>query len=82
MFGSFAKATATNESDIDLAIVSSDFGKSPLTEKMDLYEWRHYADLKADIQPFPFTPIEFNSDHFFVEQIRKNGIYITDRVIQ
>ena len=81
LFGSHAKAAATNDSDIDLAIVSSEFGKSPLNEKMDLYEWRHYAQLDAEIQPFPFSPIEFDGDHFFIEEIRRTGIDITDQVI-
>lgn len=81
LFGSYAKSTASGESDIDLAIVSSDFGKSPLTEKMDLYEWRYQAQLATDIQPFPFSLVEYDGDHFFVEEIRKTGIDITDQVI-
>lgn len=81
LFGSYAKGTATEESDIDFAVVSPDFGKSLLHEKMDLFGWRHYSNLTADLQPFPFSPEQFEADHFFVEEIRKTGIDITDQVL-
>lgn len=81
LFGSYAQGTATADSDIDLAVVSPDFGKSLLREKMDLFGWRHHSSLTADLQPFPFSPEQFAADHFFVEEIRKTGIDITDQVL-
>ena len=54
LFGSYARGSASPESDIDIAI---------------------------DLQPFPFSPEQFEGDHFFVEEIRRNEIDITDQVI-
>ena len=82
LFGSVAKGTATKDSDIDLAIISSEFGKAPLKEKMQLYEWRYDADIQDDLQPFPFGTVEFrNSDDFFIKEIKNTGIDITEDVL-
>lgn len=82
LFGSVAKGTATKDSDIDLAIISSRFGKAPLKEKMQLYEWRYDADIQHDLQPFPFGSEEFrNNDDFFIEEIKNTGIDITEDVL-
>ncbi len=81
LFGSYAKGTATNDSDIDVAVISPNFGKAPLFDKIDLNEWKYDANLSADLQPFPFSPEQFKADNFFVEEIRKTGIDITDQVL-
>jgi predicted nucleotidyltransferase len=65
LFGSHARGSASPESDIDIAIVSPDLGKSVLHEKMNLNRWRRKAAVTIDLQPFPFSPEQFEGDHFF-----------------
>jgi len=79
LFGSYAKGNASKESDIDLAIISPQFGKAPLLEKMELYESKFDADIKSDIQPVPIGSEEFvNEDNFFILEIKNTGIDISD----
>lgn len=66
LFGSYAKGQATDESDIDVAVISSQLGKAPLLEKMKLFEWRSDADVVADIQPVPIGLDDYEtSTNFF-----------------
>lgn len=82
LFGSYAKGTAGPESDIDVAIVSANLGKAHLKEKLNLYGLRYYAQTTDDLQPFPFGTEEFeNSDHFFIQEIKKTGVDITQDVL-
>lgn len=79
LFGSYAKGTQNEESDIDLAVVSSQFGYSPLIEKIKLYEFRYDADIQADIKPLPVGLNEYEGDeNFFLNIIKKEGIDITN----
>lgn len=81
LFGSYAKGYATSESDIDVAIVSSELGKAPLLEKMNLFEWRYDADVMLDIQPVPIGLQEYESNsNFFIREIKNTGIDITKDV--
>ncbi|QQK76476.1 nucleotidyltransferase domain-containing protein [Salicibibacter cibarius] len=78
LFGSYAHGTATADSDVDIAIVSPDFGKAPLMEKMDLYGWRSDSDVQVIMQPFPFGTDEFKqTDDFFINEIKKTGVDVT-----
>ena len=63
--GSYARGTQNEESDIELAVVSSQFGYSPLIEKIKLYEFRYDADIQADIEPLPVGLKEYEGDEFF-----------------
>lgn len=81
LFGSYAHGNATIQSDIDLAIVSSEFGKSPLIEKMELYEWRLDSNITKDIQPVPVSRDDFlETSDFFISEIKKTGIDITNKL--
>ena len=75
LFGSYAKGTAKPESDIDIAIVSPQFGKNNLKEMMFL---RRMA-LKVDshLEPLPFSPKDIN-DHYstLAQEILKYGVTI------
>ncbi|SDI41144.1 nucleotidyltransferase domain-containing protein [Natribacillus halophilus] len=78
LFGSYANGTATTDSDVDIAIVSPNFGKAPLMEKLDLYGWLHDASVRVLLQPFPFGSEEFkHTDDFFINEIKKTGADIT-----
>ena len=65
-------------SDVDIAIVSRNFGVSPLIEKMKLYELRYDIDMES----VPISVEDFKSGNdFFIKEIIKTGIDITDRVL-
>jgi len=82
LFGSYANKTATENSDVDIAIISKQFGARPLIETMELYKMRHGAGVEIDIQPHPFGLDEFNTmDNFFIAEITKTGIDITNEVL-
>lgn len=75
LFGSYAKGKETPDSDIDLAIVSTQFGKDNVKEMMFL---RKIA-LKIDshIEPIPFTPVDLKNPYStLAQEILKYGIQI------
>jgi uncharacterized protein len=83
LFGSYAKGYATSESDIDIAVVSPQFGKAPILEKMKLFRWRRHAgvDVMLDIRPIPIGLYEYESgSNFFIQEIKNTGIDITKEV--
>lgn len=54
LFGSFAKNTANEGSDIDICIVSSNFGKDYPAEEMELI--RMAVTIDSRISPVAYTP--------------------------
>lgn len=58
LFGSFAKDKADDESDIDVCVVSSAFGKNYLEEEMKLIGMSVKIDSR--ISPVPFNSIDIN----------------------
>ena len=82
LFGSYAKGTATMDSDVDIALISKEFGKIPLLEKMKLFELRSELHLIHEIQPVPFSIDDFNEESdFFIQEIKKTGKDITKEVM-
>ena len=73
LFGSYAKGKANADSDIDIAIVSTQFGHDTAEEMMML---RKIA-LKVDshIEPVPLCPEDLD-DHFsmLAQEIKRHGI--------
>jgi predicted nucleotidyltransferase len=73
LFGSYAKGGTHADSDIDIAVVSTQFGRDAAREMMML---RKIA-LKVDshIEPVPLTPEDLN-DNFstLAQEIRRYGI--------
>jgi predicted nucleotidyltransferase len=75
LFGSYAKGTAKPESDIDIAIISSQFGKNNLKEMMLLR--RIALKIDSHIEPLPFSPKEINDRYSaLAQEILKYGISI------
>lgn len=76
-FGSRANGTATTESDIDLIIVSKDFGKLNFIERTaKMYD---YWQLDMPVDFLCFTPIEFEKLRkrvSIVSEALKEGIVI------
>lgn len=73
LFGSYAKGGTHADSDIDVAIVSTQFGKDTVEEMMML---RKIA-LKVDsrIEPVPFCPEDLDDDlSTLAQEIKRYGI--------
>ena len=72
LFGSYAKGKANPDSDIDIAVISAQFGQDKVEEMMSL---RKIA-LKVDshIEPIPLSPGDLK-DHYstLAQEIKKYG---------
>jgi len=75
IFGSYAKGTMNNDSDIDLAIVLKDLKNSIYTQ-FELMKLRRNFDLR--IEPHPFSEKDFNSSNPFAYEIINTGIPVTE----
>lgn len=71
LFGSHAKGTANEESDIDLALILKDLQNSYLMQ-IDLMKISRKFDTR--IEPHPFDEKDFNASHPFASEILRNGI--------
>lgn len=71
LFGSFAKGTNHDDSDIDLAII---FKKLDDIVEMQVELMYLRSDDDLLIEPHPFTILDFNLTNPIVAEIRKNGI--------
>ncbi|KJS15775.1 MAG: hypothetical protein VR69_11855 [Peptococcaceae bacterium BRH_c4b] len=82
LFGSYAKGTAVEDSDVDIAVISPEFGQNPLKDKQLIYR----TIIKENIEPYfeihTFTPSELKaSNSYFISEIRSTGKKIcTDSV--
>ena len=77
LFGSYAQGTYTSWSDIDLALVSSDFVGDRFKDRNKIR--RIKLKISSDLEPIPYTPIEFTAADPFVKQIMTTGITILDK---
>lgn len=73
LFGSFAKGTGTEDSDIDIAVVFSDYSDS-INMQLELMRLRRNIDSR--IEPHPFKEIDFNYSNPIVNEILKHGFEI------
>lgn len=73
LFGSYAKGTNNEDSDIDIALI---FEKIPdvIDAQIELMKMRRDFDLR--IEPHPFRAEDFNIDDPIVSEIMKNGVSI------
>src|SRR4030065_1739201 len=76
LYGSYAKGLQGRESDIDVAVVSRNFGKDRVEEGMFLFKLAGEVD--ARIEPVPISVDSFEKDTWIplIYEIRKNGIEI------
>ena len=72
LYGSFAKGTSNKWSDIDIAIVSSDFSDDLYDDRLALM--RLAATIDDRIEPRPFRRNLFNRNDPLADEIQKNGI--------
>jgi len=76
LFGSYAKRSSSKFSDIDVAVISSDFSDDRFEEGIKLSMIAGQIDNR--IEPIPFTPSSFVEDDPLVWEIKKDGIPIDD----
>lgn len=77
MFGSFAKGTNHDDSDIDVAAVVKNV-PDIIDIQIDMMKLRRKVDLR--IEPHPFQVSDFNSDNPVVNEILKSGILIMNNI--
>ena len=75
LFGSHARGTATEDSDIDIAIISRDFKGDRFDDRRKLIPLRRKIDRR--IEPMPFVPEDFNAANPLALEILTHGIEIT-----
>ena len=73
LFGSYARDTATEDSDIDIAIESPDFGDNYVKDWQKLYRCVWRSGVEPIIEPRPLHP---GINSMINEEIEKNGIVI------
>jgi predicted nucleotidyltransferase len=73
LYGSFAAGKERRDSDIDVAIVSRDFGKDRIEEGMVLY--RIAGKVDSRLEPVPVSVDAFENDTWIplIYEIRANG---------
>lgn len=77
LYGSYAKGTSRKDSDIDICIISKNFGKDPHQEGK--YLFRKLWQLKnANLEPVGYSPKDFYSRDKspLINEIQKYGIEI------
>jgi uncharacterized protein len=71
IFGSYAKGTSKEESDIDVALVSDSFTGDRFEDRRKLIPFRRKIDNR--IEPMPFRPEDFQKGGILVDEIKKTG---------
>lgn len=74
IFGSYAKGTFTDDSDIDVLVVSPDFKGDIIEDMRLLMKLRRKIDRR--IEPHPIKMEEFIEGNPFLDQIKKDMIKI------
>jgi len=74
LFGSYALGTATEDSDIDVAIVSRAFSGSRFEDNVAIATLTWGIDTR--IEPVAFRPEQFNDDSILASEILCHGIKI------
>lgn len=73
LFGSVTRGVTDESSDIDVAIVSSNFSGLPYYDIKKISRYRRKIDLRIEIHPFSLNDIVANPPLFF-SKIKKEGI--------
>lgn len=74
LYGSYANGKNRTYSDIDVAVISRDFGKDRFKEGVKLF--RIASRIDPRIEPLPLSTTSFKEDTWLplIYEIRKNGI--------
>jgi predicted nucleotidyltransferase len=73
LYGSYAKGNVRPDSDIDVAVISKDFGKDRVEEGMILF--RIAGKIDPRLEPVPFSTKMFEEDTWIplIYEIRERG---------
>ncbi len=74
IFGSFARGNTHAGSDLDIAIISPQFGHNSFDERLTLMHLD--TDPMSIIEPHPFSPADLDEKYNFLAQEAKQGIRI------
>ena len=77
IFGSHAKETANDESDIDVALISEAFTGDRFEDRRKIVPLRRNIDTR--MEPNPLKPEDFNDGGTLVEEIKRTGIVVLKR---
>jgi len=75
LFGSYAKGNSRQDSDLDIAVISSQFGKDRLLERIKLMKISAKIDLRIEPHPIPLKDWQEGWKEL-VYEINKTGIKI------
>jgi len=71
IFGSYAKENPKEESDIDVALISTAFTGDRFEDRRKIVPFRRKIDSR--IEPIPFRPEDFEQGGNLVDEIKKTG---------
>jgi len=75
IFGSRAKGTARKDSDLDICIVSDDFGKDLHDQRVELMNLS--MKISDIIEPHPMTTVDFNDKYnTLAYEVKKWGVVV------
>ena len=74
LYGSYAHGKERSDSDIDIAVVSKDFGKDRTEEGMLLFQIAGEVDVRLEPVPISLVSYEKNTWVPLIYEIRTNGL--------
>jgi len=77
LFGSYASGNPREESDIDLAIISTAFTADRFEDRRRIVPLRRKIDNR--IEPMPFRPEDFSAGGILIGEIKRTGMAVKDR---
>ncbi len=77
LYGSYASGNMHDDSDIDIAIISPDFGEDKYEERKMLLQIAWKIDLR--LEPLPVSTTSFQQDTWIplIHEIRQKGVELT-----
>lgn len=78
LYGSYAKGTPHDDSDIDLIIISPDFGGTPKLDRHQKLGWIAWQVRTTYIEPLGFTPEEYEnaSPLGLLGEVKETGVVV------
>ncbi len=71
LFGSIMKGTSREDSDIDIAVISSSFKGDRYSDRRLIVPLRRGIDSRID--PIPFTPEDYAEGGILIDEIKSTG---------
>jgi uncharacterized protein len=71
LFGSYIKGTPREDSDIDIAVISSAFKGDRYLDRRRIVPMRRGIDSR--IEPIPFTPDDYAEGGMLIDEIKRTG---------